>query len=450
MSGAGLVRGRYVLTSADPEIIKDGAVRILGDTIDSVGRWEDLRARHPGDEVHGGPDAIVAPGFVNTHGHFSEALTTGIGEEYTLWEWIAMIVDRIAPHIDEEIAYTATLLAGVQMLRTGITTASDMFVCEPGAAGPVTPGVVRALDELGLRGVVSYGAADLRGAPAEAIFEEHSALLEAAEASRLCRFRAGIALLGAQSPELFEASVELASRHGSHIHLHEVREEVTAVRAATGLSPIERCAQEGLFDAPTLAAHCIWVDGRDRELLAEHRVGVAHNPVSNMILASGVCPVPELRRLGVNVGIGVDGPASNDRQDMLEAIKSAVLLQRVDKLQATALSARDALTMATIEGARALEMEDEIGSIEPSKQADLVVFDGSSPALANIHDPYQAIVYCAGPREVDEVWVAGSRSVAYGEVTNVDPAEVTARSRPLALKLARLAGLAPHSILARE
>lgn len=134
---------------------------------------------------------------------------------------------------------------------------------------------------------------------------------------------------------------------------------------------------------------------------------------------------------------------------MLDAIKFAVLLQRVDRLQATALSARDALAMATIEGARSLSMGDELGSIEPSKQADLVVFDGSSPALANIHDPFQAVVYCAGPRDVMDVWVAGSRSVTDGEVTHVDPDEVVERSRPLARDLARRSGIAKYSMLAR-
>lgn len=442
-----LVRGGYVLTSSKPEMIENGAVRIVGDLIGAVGPWTDLRARYPHDDVHGDRHSIITPGFINTHGHFSEALFTGIAEDFTLWEWIEAVVNPTAPHHDHEMAYVGTLLAGIQMLRTGVTLASDMFVCDP-ADQPVTPGVVRALDELGMRGVVTFGAADRRGASVSAILEEHAALREACEASRLSRFRVGIALLGAQSEELFEQSVMLAADHGSHIHLHEVREEVTAVRAATGRSPIEQCARLGLFDGPTIAAHCVWLDESDRDLLAEHEVGVAHNPVSNMILASGVCPVSALRRRGVPVGIGVDGPASNDRQDMLEAIKLAVLLQRVDRLQATALSARDALAMATIEGARALRLDDKLGSIEPGKQADLVVLDGSSPALANIHDPFQKVVYCAGPREVSDVWVAGSRSVANGKVTNVDPADVVERSRPLARKLARRAQLGQHSLLA--
>jgi cytosine/adenosine deaminase-related metal-dependent hydrolase len=182
--------------------------------------------------------------------------------------------------------------------------------------------------------------------------------------------------------------------------------------------------------------------------LASHGVGVAYNPVSNMILASGVCPVSRLRGRGINVGLGVDGPASNDRQDMLEAIKTAVLLQRVDQLDPLALTAREVLRMATIEGAAALLLDDVVGSLESGKAADLVVFDGNSPALANIHDPFQAVVYCAGPREVKDVWVAGRQRVADGEVLDVDLPALLRESRKLARSLARRARLGDLSILA--
>ena len=394
-----LVRARYLLTAADPAVISDGAVRIVGERIDTVGAWDDLRVRFPDDDVSGGSNDVVTPGFVNTHGHFSEALIAGIAKQHTLWEWVEALVAPVAPHLDDEAAYIGTLVAGIQMLQSGITLANDMFVCDPHPGRPVTPGVVRALDDLGLRGVVSFGAGDVRGVPIPVLLDEHVAL-EAAADSRLSRFRVGIAALGAQSAELHAASVDLAVHggHGVHIHLQEVREEVTAVRSRYGTTPIGYCARTGLFEAPTIAAHCVWVDADDRRTLAKHQVGVAHNPVSNMILASGVCPLPDLRALGVDVGIGVDGPGSNDRQDMLEAIKATVLLQRVDSLQATAFSAREAFEMATIGGARALRLETELGSLEPGKAADLVVFDGDAPALANVHDPFGAIVFVAGPR----------------------------------------------------
>lgn len=441
-----ILRGGWVLA---PEPIRDGAVLVRGDTIAEVGSFADLLARWPAAEIHGGPHDIVSPGFVNAHGHFSEGLITGIASDRTLWEWLHVLIRRVDPHLDADKAYLGTLLAGIQLLRSGVTTTNDMFVCRPGPE-PVTPAVVDALDELGLRGVVSFGAGDRDGTPISRLFDEHEALREAAEASSLCSFRVGIGALGGQSDEMFLRSTQYAldGGHGAHIHVQEVREEVTATFERTGRTVVGHCACVGLFDAPTLAAHCVWVDRNDRRLLAEHGVGVAHNPIANMILASGVAPVIEMLDAGIDVGIGVDGPASNDSQDFLAAMKGAALLARVHHLQATAMSAREAWELGTIGGARALRMDGLIGSIEVGKRADLVVFDGSGPTLANIHDPYQALVFVAGTREVAEVWVDGQPSVLGGDVVRVDPVDVAARSRPHAVELARRAGLADLSVLA--
>lgn len=443
---ATLIRGGWVLA---PEPIRNGAVLIEGDRIAAVGPWAELSATHPDAAVHGGPNDLVSPGFVNTHGHFSEGLITGIASDVTLWEWLHVLIRRVDPHMDPTKAELGTLLSGIQMLRSGITTANDMFVCHPGPE-PVTPAVVAALDELGLRGVVSFGAGDRDGPGIEAQFDEHEALREATEASRLCTFRVGVGALGGQSDELFGRTISYATDggHGVHMHVQEVREEVTATYQRTGRTVVGHCAHEGLFAAPTLAAHCVWVDRDDRRLLAEHRVGVAHNPVANMILASGVAPVAELRELGVDVGIGVDGAASNDSQDFLQALKSASLLARVHHQQATAMSAREAWELGTIGGARALRMDDEIGSLEVGKKADLVVFDGDGPTLANVHDPFQAIVFVAGSREVAEVWVDGEPSLLDGDVVRVDAREVATRSRPAAAELATRAGLTDLSALA--
>ncbi|MBX7269079.1 amidohydrolase [Micromonospora sp. Llam7] len=445
-----LIRGKYVLTSSEPEMVSDGAVRVVGDTIADVGSFADLSGRFPSCAVLGGPDDIVTPGFINTHGHFSEALVTGIAEDYALGDWLRVLIDAVAPRLDRESAFIGTLLGGVQMLRTGITLTNDMFVCDPRTT-PVTPGVVQGLEELGLKGIVSYGASDRRsGTAVEGVFAEHAALREAAAGSTLCRFRVGIATVAAQSPSMFARSVDFASSHGDavHIHLHESREEIAFIRESRHMSPIAYCAQNGLFDSPTLAAHCVWLADADIRLLASYGVGVAYNPVSNMILASGVCPVARLRASGIKVGLGVDGPASNDRQDMLETIKTGVLLQRLDQLDPAALTARAVLRMATIEGAAALNLDNAVGSLDPGKAADLVVFDGGSPALANVHDPFQAIVYCAGAREVKDVWVAGQRRVADGELLGVDVPALVRESRKLARCLAQRADLGALSVLA--
>lgn len=445
-----LVRGGWVLA---PEPIRHGAIAIEDDIIVAVATFEELSTLYPDAVVHGTEHDIVSPGFVNTHGHFSEGLITGIASDYTLWEWIDELILPVNPHMTREMAYLGTLVAGIQMLRSGITTANDMFVCDPGLSEPITPGVVDAMEELGLRGVLSYGAGDGQGLlPVGPAFDEHEALREATAASRRQTFRVGVGALGGQSDAMFARTIEYATGgdHGIHMHIQEIREEVTATFARTGRTVVGHCANEGLFAAPTLAAHCVWVDRADRQLLAEHRVGVAHNPVANMILASGVAPVTELRALGVDVGIGVDGAASNDSQDFLQALKSAALLARVHHQQATAMSAREAWEMGTIGGARALRMQDTIGSLEVGKQADVLVLDGTGPTLANVHDPYQAVVFVAGSREVSQVWVGGEPCVMDGEVVTVDVHDVARRSRPAATALVRASGLGHLSVLGRD
>jgi 5-methylthioadenosine/S-adenosylhomocysteine deaminase len=447
-----LVRAGHIITSAEgrlPAVIENGAVLVTDGLIAAVGPYAELRADHTDVAVYGDEYGILTPGLVNTHGHFSEGLITGMAEQYTLWEWLHALINRVDPHLDAEMAEVGTLMAGVQMLHSGITTANDMFCSDPGREAPLTPGVVKAMDDLGLRGVLSFGAGDQGSTGSiEAQFAEHEALREAVAASARCTFRLGVGAVGGQSDEMFARSVEYATSHavGVHIHLQEVREEVTATLQRRGLTPVGMCAADGLFDAPTIAAHCVWVDRHDRETMAAHQVGVAHNPVSNMILASGVAPITEFRALGVDVGIGVDGPASNDSQDMLQAVKATSLLARVHHQQAAAMSAAEAFEMATIGGARALRMADQIGSLEVGKKADLVLFDGATPALACVHDPIQAVVNIAGPKEIAAVWVDGHQLVDRGRVTSVDVTDVVRRARPLADKLVALADLTHLSV----
>lgn len=444
-----LVRARHVLTSGPAGHVRDGAVVVDGDRIAAVGPWEQLRTGHPDAEVVGDGTGILTPGFISTHGHFSEGLVTGIGETHTLWEWFVHVVGPIEPFLTREIAYVGTLLKGAEAALSGVTTVTDMFCHAPGPE-PSTPGVVQALEELGLRGDVSYGAQDdSNPRPLKLVLAEHEALAAAAAASRLSRFRVGLATVPASSDELLGATAELLrDTPRLHVHLHEVREEVTQSRMSRGMGSIEYAARSGLLDAQVLAAHCVWLDDTDVGLLRSHDVAVAHNPVSNMILGSGVAPVPRLLREGVTVGLGLDGPASNDSQDMLQTMKIAALLQKVHHLQATALTAPQVLEMATIGGARALGLSEVIGSLEVGKQADLVLFAEASPSLSNVHDPYQELVYCASPRDVHTVWVAGRPVVRDGRALGVDLPALLPRARELAVGLAVGAGL--DSELARD
>ena len=270
-----LVRGKYILTSAEPEEIFDGAFRVKDGVISEIGKWEELNSKFPEEPVSGKKNDIIIPGLINVHGHFSESLITGIAEQYTLWEWIQALVGRAAPVLDYEMAYFGTLLSGIQMIQSGVTLVNDMFVYDPFHSKNATPGVVKALEELRLRGVVSFGAGDIRsGISIKKLLKEHEVLADAAENSKLCTFSVGIAAVRVQSPKLFDESINFCKNgnFSAHIHLQEIREEVTAVRNDEGLTPIQYCSKKGLFDNSTVAAHCVWVDAEDTRILSEKSV----------------------------------------------------------------------------------------------------------------------------------------------------------------------------------
>ncbi|MXZ68071.1 MAG: amidohydrolase [Acidimicrobiia bacterium] len=449
-----IVRGAWVLTMGPDGAIENGAVHIEGGGITSVGPYRELRRQHPDVAVVGDEHSIVLPGLINAHTHLSEALVPGMGSELSLYEWGERLVTPVSRNLTAEMAREGTILKAAEMIRSGITFVNDMFVhSNPGTRASL--GVVEGLAEVGLRGAVSFGAEDALGDTSstppmavEEVLEEHHDLAAAAQESGL-GFRYGIGTLLGQSEELLEAGAAACRENGwgVHTHLSEVREEVVHSSLRWGRRPVSQAAHLGFLDVPLLAAHAIWVTQEDIEILAGARAGIAHNPVANMILGSGVCPLARLRAAGLEVGIGTDGAASNDSQNMLEAVKMAALLQKVHELDPAVISAETVLEMATIGGARLLGVDGQVGSLEVGKRADVVLLRGTVE-LAAVHDPYQQVVYCAGPASVSAVWVEGRRVLAARFLTTIDEAAQIARGRALARAVVREAGLAGvHSFL---
>ncbi|MEX1125147.1 MAG: amidohydrolase family protein [Acidimicrobiia bacterium] len=443
-----LVRGAWVLTMGPEGSVRDGAVLVSGGRIDRVGTYDQLVAEYEDVEVVGDGTGIVTPGLINAHTHLSEALIPGMGSEMTLFEWGREIVTPVSEHLTQEMAAEGTVLRSAEMLHSGVTYVNDMFV-HSNSGSRASLGVVDGLARVGLRGCVSFGAENaLDGVTAmepltlDEIMFEHEALAAAAEGEELVDFRLGIGTLLGQSDKLLELGVDACKRHGwvVHTHLAEDREEIVHSSLRWGRRTIAHAASIGLLDVPVVAGHVIWVTEDDVAMLSRAQVAVAYNPVANMILGSGVCPVPRLRSAGLPVGIGTDGAASNDSQNMLEAVKAAPLLQKISAVDPSVMSAEDALTMATIEGARALGIDAAVGSLEPGKAADLVLFGGTAE-LAAIHDPFQQLVYCSSPRSVSNVWVDGRRLVSEGSLTSIDEGAQIATARALARDLAEVAGL---------
>jgi 5-methylthioadenosine/S-adenosylhomocysteine deaminase len=440
-----VVRSAHVLTMGPLGDLTDGAVAFSPSdgTITAVGPASEVLAACPGAQVVRQAGAIVMPGLVNAHDHLSEGLISGLGETMTLYEWQRRLIGPVGPVMNREYARAGAMVKAAEMALSGVTCVNDMFVhANPGSMASL--GSVDGLEEIGLRSVVCFGAHNLVvPIPDGLILDEHQALAERCADSALATFRMGIAALYAQTDSLLTASVTESRRQAwaVHTHLAEVKEEITDARISYGTNTLGRAHAFGLLDLDTIFAHCVWLTEPDVSLLASHPAAVAHNPLANMILGSGVCPVPRLRQAGVPVGLGTDGAASNDSHDMLQVLKCAALLQKLHHLDPSVLTARDVARMGTIEGARALRLDDKIGSLEPGKCADIIQLTGESPRLAYIHDPYQQLVYCAGPGDVANVWVNGRQVVRDHALVTVPERDVVAQARQLASALFRQAGL---------
>jgi 5-methylthioadenosine/S-adenosylhomocysteine deaminase len=452
VSSVSIVRGRYLLTMGRAGEVDDGAVAFAGGEVVDVGPFAELAARHPDAEVTGDGLGVVLPGLVNAHTHLSEALIPGMGEDLPLLPWIEHIVGPAGRHLTREMARVGAMLKGAELLLSGVTCVNDMF-CHTNMGSLASLGSVDGLEAVGLRGLVAFGPEDMAPDdhhPVAAFLAEHEALADRCAASPLVGFRLGVGTVLGQTDELLATSARAAREHGwdVHTHLAEVREEVREARRRWGRTAVQQAAEVGLLDVPVVAGHGIWVTRPEIDLLAAARVAVVHNPLANMILGSGVCRLAALRGAGIAVGIGTDGAASNDSQNMLEAVKMAALLQKVRKLDPAVVGAGDVLAMATMEGARALRLDDRVGSLEPGKRADVVRLRGDRPGLANIHDPHQQVVYCTSPTDVADVWVDGERRVADGRLVGHDLAALVEASRPLARELVTRAGLGGYSRLA--
>lgn len=436
--GEFLVRGAWVLTMSSSGVLRDAAVHIRDGAIESVGSFTDLHRANPDATVVGDGTGIVTPGFVNTHTHLSEALATGMGSELRLFQWGEHIVGPLGEVLTSEDAREGTALRSIELLLSGVTTVNDMFV-HGNPSEQASLGVVDGLVTSGLRGVVSFGAEDLPGGPGsqpwasvERILDEQYALESAAQATELVSFRYGVGTLLGQSDALLDVGTAACHDRGwaVHTHLHETREELAASDERWGQRTAEHAESIGLLARPLIAGHAVWVTDSDIELLVRRSTSVAHNPIANMILGSGVAPIPRLIEAGIPVGIGTDGAASNDSQNMLEAIKFAALLQKVSSLDPAAMTADTALELATIGGARALGMDHLIGSLDGGKRADVVLFQGSVE-VAVIHDPAGQLVYGGSPRAVSDVFVDGRRVVEDHRCVTVDETEQSVRVRPL-------------------
>ncbi len=407
------------------EIIAAGWVGVRGGRIAAVGRAQGLP---PPDarEVIDARGGIVMPGLVNTHTHLPMTLFRGLADDLPLMAWLN---EHIFPAeravVTPDSVRWGTRLACAEMALSGTTTCCDGYFHEEAVA--------EAVQEVGLRAIVGQGVIDF---PAPGV-PDPAANITAARAFA----DAWLGRTGTVAPSVFchspltcseqtlAAAKQLCTELGLlfQVHVAETRGEREQVQAAQGLPPVGWLDRIGLLDARTLLVHCVWVDAEEIALIAARGAKVSHNPESNLKLGSGIAPVAAMRTAGIPVGLGTDGCASNNDLDLFAAMDLAAKLHKVHCLDPTVVSAEDAIRMATSEGARALGLDREIGSLEPGKQADLIVIDTRKPHLTPMHHPASAVVYAAGGADVQTVLVAGKALVRNRRLLSIDIEEVMHR-----------------------
>jgi 5-methylthioadenosine/S-adenosylhomocysteine deaminase len=426
---------RYVITEdAQHRVIENGAVAIRGDRIVAVGTKAEIDARFQPKQRLDRPEAILAPGLINTHTHAAMSLFRGIADDLKLQDWLEkFIFPAEAKNVSPEFVRWGTRLGCLEMLLGGTTTFTDMYYFEDVVA--------EVAKEAGMRGVlgetiIGFPVADNK-TPADALrFTE----------KYLTRFRNDPLVVAAVAPhalytnsdETLKAARALANKYDAPlvIHLSETKKENDDALAQRHMTPTKVLDSLGVLSGRTVAAHCVWIDSADMAILKARNVGVAHCPSSNMKLASGVAPIVSMLAMDIAVGLGPDGPAgSNNDFNLFEEMDLAAKLAKVTTNDPRALPATAALEMATIRGARALGLEKEIGSLEGGKRADLIMVRIDRPNAVPLYDPISQMVYALKADDVRDVMVNGKPVVRDAKILTLNAAQILQKAAEYRVKV---------------
>lgn len=447
-----LIRNARVLVTMNEgrEEIADGALYIRNNVIEQVGKTEDLPQE--ADEIIDASHHVVIPGLINTHHHMYQSLTRAIpsAQNGELFNWLTNLYP-IWAGLTPEMIRVSTLTAMAELILSGCTTSSDHLYIYPNQTR--LDDSLEAAAQIGMRfhgarGAMSVGQSK-GGLPPDRVVEEEPAILKDTQrlietyhdSQRHAMQRIVVAPCSpfSVSRDLMRQAADLARHYGVslHTHLAENVNDIAYSREKFNMTPAEYAEDCGWVGHDVWHAHCVQLDDHGIDLFARTGTGVAHCPCSNMRLASGIAPIRKMLDAGVPVGLGVDGSASNDSAHMLGEVRQAMLLQRVG-FGPDAMTARQALEVATLGGAKVLN-RDDIGALKPGMSADVVMFDTRQIAFAGaLHDPVAALVFCT-PANVDTSIINGRVIVREGQLTTIDLGVVLERHNHLSLELAQAA-----------
>jgi 5-methylthioadenosine/S-adenosylhomocysteine deaminase len=427
--------GTVVTMNGARAIYDDGAIAVTGDTIMAVGPRTELAAKYSAAQTIDARGKLVLPGFINGHTHVPMTLFRGLHDDVTLNDWLyKYIFPAEKKNVNEEFVRWGTRLAAAEQIRSGVTTFADMYYFEDAVA--------EETKAAGMRGILGETFIDF---PAPDNKSEAEVL---AYTERFLKKWQGDSLIHAApaphsiytcSQKTLQGAAALARKYRAPILIHvaEMKKEWDDSQKQNGMSPVRYLDKIGVLGPDVVAAHCIFVDEADRRTLDQRQVGCVHNPSSNMMLASGVSPVPELRTAGVAIGLGTDGPAgSNNDLDLMEEMDLAAKLAKITKMDPLALNAKAVVEMATIDGARALHMDKQIGSLEAGKKADMILISLDEPNAVPMYDLYAQLAYALKASDVETVIIGGRVVMRDRKLLTVNEREVLAKTREYQKKIA--------------
>jgi 5-methylthioadenosine/S-adenosylhomocysteine deaminase len=417
-----ITNGIVVTVDVGNRVINPGAVAIDGSDIVAVDTIENVRRQFRGRQTIDAAGQVVMPGLVNTHTHAPMVLFRGLADDLALEEWLTKYVfPAEAKTVSPEFVRAGTKLAALEMIESGTTTYVDMYYFEEEIA--------KETKAAGLRGVlgqtvIQFPVPDAK-TPAEGLARAERYIQAIRNDSLITPAVAPHAIYTNDSATL-KAAREMSMRYGvpTLIHVAETPSEVMTAKERGSSTVVSYLDSLGFLGPGVLAAHAVWVNDSDMMLLKSRGVGISHNPESNMKLASGIAPVKAYLAANMAVGLGTDGAASNNDLDMFEAMRTASFLQKVATSDPTAVSARAAVQMATIGGARALGMDKQIGSLEPGKRADVIIVSMSAARQTPMYDPLSHLVYVTRGDDVKTTIVHGRVLMRDRKVLTLDRAVI--------------------------
>jgi 5-methylthioadenosine/S-adenosylhomocysteine deaminase len=426
-----IIKNGTVLTmDSKNSIFETGFLCIRGDSISKIGTGTPTSVTV--EKIIDARGGLILPGLLNCHTHAAMSLFRGLADDLPLMEWLNNYIFPAERRIDAEFVYTGTLLALAEMILSGTTTFCDMYLFEDQVARAARKAGVRCLV-----GEVLYDFPSPNYGPVEKGLEYTESLIQKWQKDPLVSIAVEPHSLFTCSPELLTASNELALKYKVPviIHVAETLTELSEIKEKYGKTPVKYLDSLGLLGPHLIADHCVHIDDADIKTLADHGVKVVHNPESNMKLASGIAPIPQMLSQGVTVGLGTDGCASNNNLDLFSEMDTAAKLHKVNSLDPTVMDALSVLKMATIHGARVLGLQNVTGSLEVGKKADIIVIDTHKPHLTPMYNAISHLVYAARGNDVSHSIINGQLVMEDRKLLTLDIAEIITRAREISIRV---------------